>query len=259
MITTDLIDQEKFLIDQAVQANYIGNVRSSINIQGFQKYLNQLGPLPDNTLFIGMCEDGLPLLFDLMDPTPESILVVGKQWSGKTTFLKSLIISSILCSSNRTPISFSVITPNIGEYQELSSFSNCTNIYSSYDRTAGEHIVELSTIAEQRRTGRNRGTAHLLLVDNLEDLFEINDFDTLNHLHWLVNKGALSACWTIASLELSSNHSKNIDFPTQFHTQIYCQNNHAIGYGSTSLANRPQSNGYMIQAGTSASYFWLPE
>ena len=41
-------------------------------------------PLPHTALFLGLAEDGLPVLLDLHDPIPGPILVIADKDSGKT-------------------------------------------------------------------------------------------------------------------------------------------------------------------------------
>ena len=47
-------------------------------------------PLPHTALFLGLAEDGLPVLLNLYDPIPGPILIIGDQASGKTTFLQMI-------------------------------------------------------------------------------------------------------------------------------------------------------------------------
>ena len=167
-----------------------------ITIQGL---LERLGPIPPCSALLGLCEDGLPFLFDLNDPSAGSILVIGDENSGKRRLLHTILISASMLNSPER-VMFSVITANPGHYERLGNISNCHGILSAYDCLASEWIVELAEVTEERRYGRNRGNIELLAIDDLAALIQNNDYEVNAYLKWLVQHGPRSAVWPMATI-----------------------------------------------------------
>jgi len=75
--------------------------------------MERLGPVPPYSALIGMCEDGLPFLFDLDDPSAGSILMIGDENSGKTRLMQTILLSASALNPPERRM-FSVITSNPG-------------------------------------------------------------------------------------------------------------------------------------------------
>ena len=168
----------------------------AISLQGL---LHRLGPVPHYSALIGMCEDGLPFLFDLKDPSAGSILIVGDENSGKTRLLQT-VLSSASALNPPEDVMFYVITTNPGRYQSMEKAGNCNTVLSAYDRLASELVVELAELTEERRYGRNRGNVEILAIDDLAAFVQNNDYEVNAYLKWLVEHGPRSAVWSIATI-----------------------------------------------------------
>jgi hypothetical protein len=168
----------------------------AVSLQGL---LYRLGPVPHYSALIGMCEDGLPFLFDLKDPSAGSILIVGDENSGKTHLLQT-VLSSASALNPPEDVMFSVITTNPGRYQSMEKVGNCNTVLSAYDRLASELVVELAELTEERRYGRNRGNVEILAIDDLAAFVQNNDYEVNAYLKWLVEHGPSSAVWSIATI-----------------------------------------------------------
>jgi len=71
--------------------------------------LAEMGPLPHQSLFLGVASDGLPVLLNLHDPQPGPMLVAGDAGSGKTAFLQTLA-HSVEQTHQSNDVQFGVIT-----------------------------------------------------------------------------------------------------------------------------------------------------
>ncbi len=164
--------------------------------------LEGLGPLPPFTSVLGICKDGLPLLVDLRDPSPGSILIQGDAHSGKARLMQSYLLSvGYLNPPDR--VAMSVISPVPGLFEKIEKLPNCRAVLSAYERDASELVVEFSALAEQRKYGRHPGPVELLVLHDLPVFVQNNDYEVNAYLKWLIEHGPGSSIWTIASVKSS--------------------------------------------------------
>ena len=164
-----------------------------------REIINQLRPLPPYAALLGVCEDGLPFLFDLSDPSPGSLLITGEASSGKSRLLRT-ILASASAMNHTEQVMFNLICPDSGIFSDLSRLSHCISSVSTYDRASSELVIDLAKIAEQRKSGRQRGPVFILAIDDLATLLSYNEFELYSHLKWLVKHGPDSGIWPVAIL-----------------------------------------------------------
>jgi hypothetical protein len=191
--------------------------------------LSSLGHLPSYSALLGLCEDGMPFLVDLSNPSPGSILISGQQGSGKTRLLAALLTSAARLNDAHS-VNFCVISPQLHEVESLKRYPHCLGVAAPYERVASEMIMKLAAIAEQRRSGRELGPAVIIAIDDLAYLAgEYLDYGVYVHLKWLLQHGPASMIWPVATLR--SDHVQAVDrrllgsFSTQFIGQWHLENN----------------------------------
>lgn len=161
--------------------------------------LGRLGPLPPCSAMIGVCEDGLPYLLDLADPSPGSILAVADEHCGKTSLLQAILASASALNPVEQ-VSFTVLAPNPGEYEMLLGSDSCNGVVSAFDRAASEVVVELSELADQRINGRCHGSIEILAIDDLVAFMQNNDYEVNCYLNWMIAHGPRGAVWPICAI-----------------------------------------------------------
>ena len=231
-----------------------GNV---ISIQGL---LERLGPVPPYSALIGMCEDGLPFLFDLDDPSAGSILMIGDENSGKTRLMQTILLSASALNPPER-VMFSVITTNPGCYERLGNSSNCHAILSAYDRLASEWIVELSEITEERRYGRNRGNVEILAIDDLAAFVQNNDYEVNAYLNWLVQHGPHSAVWPMATILPAQAWRIQGGLQEAFGTLLtgWTSSNQLPPASQLRRANPGDPESFITRLGEEWVRFWVPD
>jgi FtsK/SpoIIIE family len=172
------------------------------NKASLQELLARIGPLPPCSALIGVCEDGLPFLLDLADPSPGSILVVADEHSGKTGLLRAILASASALNPPEQ-VSFTVLAPNPGEYDVLYGLEGNCYVLSTFDRAASELVVEMAELASQRINGRNRGPFEILAIDDLAAFVQNNDYEVNCYLKWLIAHGPRGSVWPIAAIKTS--------------------------------------------------------
>lgn len=68
----------------------------------------------------------------------------------------------------------------------------------TYDSASTARIIELASVAEQRKSGRERGAPILLLIDDLAKLLAYRDYQNDAYLRWLLVYGASQDIQVIA-------------------------------------------------------------
>ncbi len=165
-----------------------------------EEILQETGPLPPDSILLGLSDDHLPILFDLRSGMSGSLLVIGDPAAGKTSFLLAALENAIASGSSRR-LRFAWLSQHLEELGDLQCDPHCFRAASFSDSSAREAIQKYAQIAEQRRYGRQMGPALLLVVDSLVEAARRLDAETYDLLLWLIEKGPASQVFTLASLD----------------------------------------------------------
>jgi hypothetical protein len=166
--------------------------------------LAQTGPLPSQSVLLGICEDGLPFLFDLTNPAPGSLLIIGDSGSGKTRLVKS-ILASAMQLSKPNQLSFSIITPDASLYQdEMLAMEYCRHFLSPEETSAAKLIENLAQQTEKRRRSNTPGPMVLLVIEDLAACLQSLDDEQFRRFYWLIKHGPRSRIWVLATLDPAS-------------------------------------------------------
>jgi len=230
------------------------------NKASLQDLLERIGPLPPCSALIGVCEDGLPFLLDLADPSPGSILAVADEHSGKTGLLRAILASASALNPPEE-ISFTALAPNPGEYDVLYGLEGNCYVLSTFDRAASELVVELAELAGQRINGRNRGPIEILAIDDLAAFVQNNDYEVNCYLKWLIAHGPRGAVWPIAAIKTSQLWRIRDGIYEAFGTFFIGRTS---SYQLPSEANLPSARldipwVFSAQIGDEWMRFWVPE
>jgi hypothetical protein len=166
-----------------------------------EQILERYTHIPAQTIILGICEDGLPVLFDLMDDHPGPLLITGDAGCGKTMLMQNMVKIAVSLNSP-FEVKYATITSNPEEWSGFlgnDSRSHCFASHADYDENAGNTIMRLAEIAEQRRCGREEGPAILLMIDDLRFIAKA-DFDVRLNFEWLLKSGPSLQIWPVVSL-----------------------------------------------------------
>ena len=170
-------------------------------IPSFYSVYESYGPFPKYSLVLGICSDGFPFILGLDNPSSGSILVVGENSQEKSQILKTISLSASLINKPEE-VSLCVITNKPHQYTELLKYPNCQAIISPYERAAGELVIEVASIVEQRRSGRERGESLILLIDDYQSLSTVlGDYSVYLNLKTIVSIGPKSGVWPLISIQ----------------------------------------------------------
>lgn len=201
--------------------------------------LYEFSPFPPYSLVIGQCMDGLPFMLGLDNPRSGAILLVGDNAREKQQVISTMSISARRIN-HPDAVSWWLISSNPHQYAGLADSPHCKAVVSSHDRAAGELVIEMASIVEQRRFGRERGGAHVLMVDDFRTLAPmLADYSVYLNLKTLVSKGPGCGIWPLISARPGDARSEQGQVLRTFGTYIFEKNGHDSSLPSAGRDERP--------------------
>lgn len=226
---------------QQVPAGIYPSTRSSGYTPTITSILHEFSPFPPYSLVIGQCMDGLPFMLGLDNPRSGAILVVGDNDRTKKQVLSTMSLSA--CRLNDPDeVSWSVISRSPHDYAELVNSPHCQAVVNPHERAAGEIIVELASVVEQRRFGRERGGTHILMIDDFRSFAPmLGDYSVYLNLKTLVSKGPGCGIWPLISARPDDAYSEQGNLLRTFGTYVFEKNKQAAIKVSPSWGERKVS------------------
>ena len=211
--------------------------------------------LPRGALFLGLADDGLPVLLNLLDPVPGPLLVCAD--SGKTALLK-IVAKAIGEVHNAEDVQFGVVSARPEEWDGFDATENCVGIYPIEDESAAGLLVSLAEWAH----GNKSQQAIVLLVD---DLARVDDLapEAKDALRWLLLRGPSRRVWPIVTLNPSD--SKGLAAWLElFRTRIFGAMKNAWSVETILGAAREEvealiaGSQFILREGRNWLRFWIP-
>lgn len=218
--------------------------------------LTQLAPLPQNTLFLGMANDGLPVLLNLHDPVPGPILIAGDTSSGKTKLLQTIACATDML---HTPdlVQYAIITPKPDEWKNLYGSENNAGIYNTNEENTKELLEALVKWAHQNK---GEGQSVLLLIDDLDALLKLDE-TARQSLRWLLLRGPSRRVWLFLTLNASYAEVQK-EWLEFFRTRLFGSvenSEHAYALtGDQTLDHLSTGDEFAMREGNQLLKFWLP-
>jgi hypothetical protein len=219
--------------------------------------LAETSPLPQTALFLGLAEDGLPVLLDLYDPIPGPILIVADQASGKTALLQ-MVARAAEFSHNPSDVQSGIITQYPEEWKNFQSNKSTVGIYSAQEDAARELLQSLVTWAHNNK---GEGQSILLLIDDLEAITKL-DQQTEQNLRWLLLRGPSRRVWPIVTINAS--RARNMETWLEFfRTRLFgctrdARDAHFIASDPDKVFDNLAVSQFTMREGNNWLDFWAP-
>ncbi len=162
---------------------------------GLARALKDFTPLPRAALFLGIADDGLPVLLNLADPVPGPVLVAGDSGSGKTRLLQ-LIAEAVTLTHDPDSLRFAAIAEQPAQWEDLGASPNCEGILSFNQPLTTNYLNSLVNWAHGNK--HSEGFV-LLLMDGLEGLY--SDVSLHQSMRWLLLRGPSRRIWPIVTVK----------------------------------------------------------
>ncbi|NJN44483.1 MAG: hypothetical protein HC806_07015 [Anaerolineae bacterium] len=176
--------------------------------------------LPGNSMVLGVCEDGLPLLLEFSDPSPGALLFLGENVNGMQKHLLSILTSINLLKLN-SQVSINVISPDLSVFSDNELAYPINNLLLPDQDEIFDLLGELFVTVENRQRKENsltnkilgnfispqKGPIQILLIDQIDVLISYLAPESLAYLRWLLRRGPSSNVWVLASLNTKNGNS----------------------------------------------------
>jgi len=219
--------------------------------------LADASPLPSTALFLGLADDGLPVLLDLYDPIPGPLLIIADEANGKTSFLQ-MITRSIELLHNPSDVQSGIITQYPDEWENFQDSQSVIGIYTAQENSSRELLQSLVTWAHNNKENKQ---SILLLIDDLEAVIKL-DPQTEQNLRWLLLRGPSRRVWPIVTI----NSSRALDMEVWmgfFRTRLFghtqdVNSSHFIANDSNKVFDNLAASQFTMREGSNWLNFWAP-
>ena len=229
----------------------------SAGLPSLSEVLTEYSPLPQSALFLGLAEDGLPILLNLQDPVPGPLLIVGDTGSGKTALLKN-IARAVDRIHDPRHVKYTVLTERIVEWRGFEHSANCEGILPLKE---GQINNYLSSLVEWAHINKNEGQYLLLIMDSLDAITD--NINIHQQLRWLLLRGTARNIWPI--ITLNAHQAGNvINWLEAFRTRLFgsIQNDEDVekltGLKNMSFKDLLAGSQFAMREGKNWLPFWIP-
>jgi hypothetical protein len=240
------------------QASHASRVAAP-GLSTLKAVIADISPLPSTALFLGLAEDGLPVLLDLFDPIPGPILVIADQASGKTALLK-MIARAVELLHIPSDVQSGIITQYPDEWNFFNGSQSTVGVYTTQENNTPELLQSLVTWAHNNKGEKQ---SILLLIDDLEAVAKL-DQQTEQNLRWLLLRGPSRRVWPIVTINANRTHNMEtwLDF---FRTRVFghtqdSQDSHFIAKDpNKTFDDLTAGSQFTMREGNNWLNFWTPE
>lgn len=208
LLVNELINTNVHVFSSKDQSQYKTKnlVCSSKNDNAFQNsvsvILGKAKEIPERSLLLGKCQDGLPVFLCLDDLTSGAILITCDACYGKTHHLQ-VIAFSIFKNFPREKFKIIAFSKNPFEWSDLLINDDLLNndlCSLAWQDPGTKNVIDnLTLIAEERLRTDSSDSDIFVLLDDLEGLFDLEEESQL-HLRWLIEYGLQTNIWVIATI-----------------------------------------------------------
>ncbi len=230
------------------------------SLPSLNSVLAEFAPMPHATLFLGLANDGLPILLNLLDPLPGPIMIVGDERSGKTNFIKT-VASSVNQVHSANDVKYLIITNDLSEWEDFEHSGNCENILTAEEAALTRILHSVVDWAHSNKGGQQ---VYLLLIDHFESLLRFDE--VRQDLSWLLLRGPARRVWPVITIKTSQAVSNELlPWLNSFRTRLFgfIRDDRAArwltGSPDACFINLIAGSQFAMRDGNSWLPFWIPK
>jgi hypothetical protein len=224
--------------------------------------LENLQPLPAYSLLLGLCEDGLPVILDLTDPSAGGFLI-----SGDNGFVNSTLLYSILttaCKVNTVEeVNLHLISPHADDLIELHRQPHCKISFDPSRPECEIVIEEMVNLVHHRQGSGEIQPIHILAIDGLDLLFQTLSLEAQSWFKWLLQFGPEVGVWIFATIESSCVNNAHYGMIESFPSRILGiikspqMARYLSGVSSDNLDDLIQDSQFFMRSGGGTFNMWM--
>lgn len=256
MRSTYFTTHEETIAPRFDVAEHNGQVEGIPSSPGLREILAEFSPLPREAVFLGIAEDGLPVLLNLADSLPGPLLICGDAASGKTSLIKNMARSTDYIHSP-AEVSYIVITERPAEWDTSPETNNLIALQTAADPSTPDLLRSLTDWAHNNK-GQQQSI--LLMIDDLSALVKAGP-EVEQSLRWLLLRGPSRRVWPVVSIT-PTQAAPLKDWLDFFRTRLFgrMEQDDLLGSGPQSfLRNSTGRVQFMMKEGSQWLGFWIPE
>jgi len=220
--------------------------------------------LPAQSAFLGLCEDGYPMLIQLDQPNNGSILIVSDDAAGRTRLAQ--VMADSACAANpASDFKVSVIYSHENHWTKKLDDANARGYLmaktSATSSKATDWILQLALLAEDRSFGRRQGANLLVILDEADFLLDADNNVRSNFL-WLCQNGPHFGIHPLISVS-SEIALEMPEILNHIRTRIYGRMPnrsafHLSGFSGLESENFEEGRQYVVRNENLWIPFWTP-
>ena len=184
-------------------------------LPALSELIREYGDLPRDALFLGLAEDGLPVLLNLSDAAPGPLFLSGEAGCGKTAFLHT-IIHAAERTHGKEDIQYCILHERANEWDAFQRSPLFSAAYLAGDPAAATFLQSLTAWAH---SNKGQGQFILLIIDGLESVLGLGE-EAQQNLRWLLLRGPSRRVWPIVTLN-SARASRFVPWMEFFRTRFF--------------------------------------
>ncbi len=170
---------------------------ASLQLEGL---LARFHPVPPKSVLMGVGMDEVPVFFDLDDPQPGPLLVLGNSLACTRDFLRVFIHSASRSLSQVKILVFSSQPESWSK--DMARFiheGTCLGVFGVDEPAGEEWMLRMAERTEKRQASRRHCGHVLLLLDDLGFLLRASSEVRMN-FEWLCTNGPQARIWPVVAL-----------------------------------------------------------
>ena len=245
-------------LTEAVEGKRTPQTPPTTALPSLASLLADSNSLPQEALYLGLAEDGLPVLLNLNDPTPGPILATGDESSGKTSLL-NMIARGVDLVHSPSEVQYCIITNHIDEWNHFDKSENSVGMYPiQHDSTS----TILESLVEWAHSNKGKQNSVILFVDDLYEVSKLGGL-TEQHLRWLLLRGPSRNVWPIVTVN-SAKATQLPEWLTFFRTRFFGQTKDTeiakviTGTSLFKINDLIAGSQFAMREGNKLLKFWVP-
>ncbi|MGB9799437.1 MAG: hypothetical protein ACPLUL_05025 [Thermanaerothrix sp.] len=222
-----------------------------------EEIISGLPLLTHETAVLGVCEDGVPLLLDLHNPSPGALLVIGHELTTPLNLLE-VVHQSLWMANDPQFLQLFLVSD-----KAFSASHPVERWINPHHRDLEQTLIQLSDVTNARQQGKLRGPSIVLLIEDLEWVLRA-DPEAIWALEYLLHYGPNQKIWPIVATTLE-NETIRLRWLRRFKTLIWAADLSLETKQKFSLPTHPfsttlpASSCFSLMSKGQWLHIWVPE